>query len=129
MVEGSPPRLTNKLLTDMVPMFVTGGPDSDHKCGKCAMFVSDGRCTVVEGKISGANGSCTYWSSGKPADEDKIHAVRMRKSTAGYVDAPAGVKIQCSTCMYLNGEGYCGLWQGTVNPGDCCAAWDHSETS
>jgi hypothetical protein len=129
LAEASPLRLSNEMMAKMIPMFVNGGPGANHVCGKCFMFVPDGRCTVVDGKISGARGSCTYWAGGKNATEDKIHAVRMRKSTAGYGEVPAGMKIQCSTCEYLNGENYCGLWQGAVDAGDCCAAWDSPEST
>ena len=132
VVEGSDPgerRLTNAAMSKMVPMFVKSGPDVSHNCAGCSMFVAGERCTVVAGKINGDRGTCNFWAGGPNASADKIHDTRMRKETAGYVEAPAGMKIQCGSCEYLARPGYCGLWQGGVSAGDCCVSWDHPKAT
>lgn len=120
-------KLTDEAMKDMVPMFVNGDQNSDHKCGTCSMRVEGDSplCTVVEGEINLNTGVCNYWSEGEASSKPDIHLVQMSKKNSGYVEFEGN--INCSSCRAFNQDkksGYCNLWLGVVDEGDCCMAWE-----
>lgn len=122
--------LTDKMMKDMVPIFVDSEDPSDHKCGVCSMRVpmeGEYGCTIIEGPIKLELGTCRWWAHGDEAAADMIHETRMDKMRAGYIEAPAAdFPINCSTCQELDVE-YCKLWNGNVTPGQCCMEYDSPE--
>lgn len=123
--EAKTPRLTDAALKRMIPMFVRAEAErEDHKCGNCMMRIPETQgCTIVEGRVDFADGTCAYWAHGKRGTTpDKTHEAQMSKETSGYAeyDGP----INCGTCQVFEG-GYCLLWEGKVNAADCCMAWDN----
>ena len=127
-----PPKLTNKMMTDMVPMLIEEGEPTNHTCGNCNMRYTDKegvqRCTVVEGKISYANGTCNYQASGEEASEEDSVDMKMSYDTSGYVESDK--KIQCATCKYYDApKEYCKLWMGKIKPEGCCMAWDRDDVT
>ncbi len=127
-----PPQLTNKMMTDMIPMLIEEGEPTHHSCGNCNMRYTDKegvqRCTVVEGKIDYKKGTCNYMAAGKEASEEDSVDMKMSYDTAGYVETDK--KIQCATCKYYDAPNeYCKLWQGKIKPEGCCMAWDRDDVT
>lgn len=124
--------LTNKKMEKLFPLYVEDTTPDDHKCKSCAyrVIVSEGDkadCTLVIGGISLAKGTCSFWAKGDPASTDKIAPKRMDYELSGYVEAPsADFKINCGSCNFAV-EGYCELWHGTVNEGNCCLTYDNDQ--
>ena len=58
--------LSDRMMKEMIPMFVESKVPDDHKCGSCFMRVecSSDRteCTIVSGGISQSKGTCLYWA-------------------------------------------------------------------
>ena len=127
-------RMTDRAFKAMIPLYVRGPEGSDHKCGGCNMRVElDGDrayCTVVQGEISLARGTCNYWAEGRKGSEfEDIHEKRMPKGSAGYVEFKGA--INCGSCDFIGGAGKddssirrCKLWMSDVGPGDCCISWE-----
>lgn len=117
-------RVSDDGMKAAIPFFVKGRTaGEDHKCGGCKFRMGSGNCALVFGTISFPNGVCTYWSPGdKPADHR--HDAQMSQSEAGYVEVANGVAINCASCArYRRGESFCRLWEGDVDPEDCCISY------
>jgi hypothetical protein len=118
--------LTDKDMKAMMPLFVENTAPPDHKCGGCFMRVpvagGTAGCTVVEGEINLDKGTCVYWAKGDASSIEDIHASRMSKETAGYVEHDGD--INCGSCHHHN-DGHCTLWMGDVKPGQCCISWEN----
>jgi hypothetical protein len=138
-MERKPPKsiqkITAKPLSDaamkkIMPIFVDESQPDDHKCKNCSMRIEGGgdkaECTVVDGDVSLSKGVCTFWAGVKAASSSDTHASLMSKSTAGYIEVPAELKIQCGTCKHFS-KNYCSLWAGKVEAGQCCMAWENSQ--
>ena len=129
--ESDPKALTDKAMKAKMPVFVDGDKPDDHKCGNCVFRVPGngdvGECTIMKGKISMANGTCTFWSHGEASTKDKIADQQMDYELAGYVEVPKGMKVQCGTCKFGNKDNFCKLWNGTYKNGQCCMTWDNDK--
>lgn len=124
-----PKPLTNGLLASAVPLFVKGSTtERDHKCEGCVKFIPGngeyGSCLAVEGRISGPNGTCQHWKSGKPQMGAQTQSGRLTYAESGYVEAPAGMEINCGTCRFVKGP-LCQRWRGTVEEFDCCLVFSN----
>ncbi len=126
------PQLTNKMMTDMIPMLIEEGEPTNHTCGNCNMRYTDKdgvqRCTVVEGKISYDKGTCNFMAAGDEAKEEDSVDHKMTYDTAGYVETD--FEVNCGSCMYYTAEKeHCNLWMGTIKPEGCCMAWDRTDVT
>jgi hypothetical protein len=133
----APQMLSNKVMTEMIPMFVDSEDPPDHKCGSCSMRVLEPNnptsdrayCTIVEGHISLSRGTCAWWAKGPAATQDQVKPQRMSYDLAGYVevDKPEHA-VNCSTCRFYHRRddhmGDCQLWTSRVKAGQCCMVWD-----
>lgn len=110
-----------------MPIFVDSDDPDDHKCGNCVFRIMGkgdvGKCAIMKGDISMANGTCTFWAHGDATTEDKIAPQQMDYKLAGYIEVPKGMKINCSTCQFYEHD-YCYLWDGKVKDGQCCMTWN-----
>jgi hypothetical protein len=94
---------------------------SNPICGKCKYFVQGGKCLLVQGEISGVNGSCTLWVKGNP----RIYPFKsppLTKKESGYIEYPKGPK--CGVCVFYSDPRGCYLVKGDIEPETgCCNAW------
>jgi hypothetical protein len=125
--------LSNKELSELVPIFVDKTEPEDHKCGTCKFRIrsedraSEGvigaKCAVMEGTISMIMGTCAYWSFGN-ADSEKDRDRKLSKENAQYVEA--SFPIQCHTCKFYEDD-WCHLWLKDVKDEQCCSAYDNEK--
>lgn len=104
--------------------YIEFGP---FKCGECNMYYHDedgeGKCTYVQGQISGADGSCYFWAPRltQPIKGKKYNPPLTQKES-GYVEFPGGTS--CSTCkLFLPETRGCKMVKGDIDPLGCCNGW------
>lgn len=102
-----------------------------RRCGTCNMYYhnkkGEGRCTMVEGDISGADGVCTFWAKRRTQPKsDKEYKPMMDKKTAGYIEVEGGTL--CGTCKFFKPDSReCKMVEGDIDPLGCCIAWMPNE--
>lgn len=120
-----PKPLSNKVVTDLIPMFVDNTEPPDHKCGTCRFRMKkDGidTCSIMKGEINLEKGTCAFWAEG---EENKGPVgSQMERDTAGYIESDE--EVNCGSCRHFK-EGLCTLWNGKVKAEQCCMAWEGTQ--
>lgn len=129
-LERSDKPLSDAQMKGMMPLFVESVDPPDHKCGTCSMRIPGegdrGGCTVKEGPVSLANGTCIFWAKGPAASAGDVHERRMTDEESGYIENPPGVPVNCGTCRFYEAD-HCRLWNGAVKDGQCCIAYSREQ--
>jgi hypothetical protein len=71
----------------------------NYTCNDCNKFVEGGLCLAVEGKISGASGSCRHWENKDAGDSELKFAEKISKEIADYGETP-NAGFGCRRCEY-----------------------------
>jgi hypothetical protein len=112
-----------------IPFFVDSTEPPDHKCGGCEHRVRNGdgyTCKLVDKNIDLKRGTCLLWEEGPEKYKLKdMSPSRVTPETAGYVEAAT---VNCGTCTHYS-NGICGMWEGKVEPGQCCVVWEKADSS
>lgn len=104
-----------------------------YTCGACAYY-RPGSCELVAGEISGAHGSCRYWSKRLPVPQAFLGGEKIPQRVASYAETEAK-GFGCARCEYAseaetkeNGRSlFCGRGGFHVAPNGCCALNDADE--
>lgn len=102
--------------------------DGDFKrCGRCAMFLPDGHCSIIGEKVDADDGVCGLYVHGMAMEGAKAEKL-VTKAVAGY-GADRGLGgYSCGNCRY-GGGGLCMhpcLTRFRIrNKGGCCNSWDY----
>jgi hypothetical protein len=74
-------------------------PAGLYVCSGCNKFMEGGGCTLVEGPIDGAHGSCRHWENKCAGDPELEMATKISKDMADYGETP-NVGFSCKRCEY-----------------------------